>query len=226
VTVGTAGSTLQAVAIEEDAWIAEIDTSDQSTSLAKKIEELRGKGPHLIVFVSVGAGKSSALAQVLRNWVAHGSQRGSLIDLLTPTFEVPRPEAVLQARRNSEARRLFLEEFGALTSGEVAELAGSRAANRSALANRWRKEGRILGVTLHDTVYYPGFQFDEHGRPLPLISEILWALDATDLSEWEVALWFTKRSGWLGDRRPVDLLLEDPDTVLEAARRERHDLVT
>ena len=218
---------LQRVPIEEDAWVAELDSPEQGARLVREIGELVSKNQHVIVlFALPGSGKSSTLLRALHSWAGHSSQRKSLIDLLTPTSDIPRPESVLQARRNSEARRRFLEEFGALTSSNVADLAESTAANRSALANRWRKEGRLFAVTLHDTLYYPAFQFGEHGRPLPVIAQVLNALEAQELGEWEVALWFAKRTGWLGDRRPIDLLQDEPDAVVEAARRERHELVT
>ena len=217
---------LEEVAVEEETWLAEIDSSEQGAAIASQIEELVQRNKHLVVIVSAaGTGKSAVLVDALRHLVSHGKQRQSLIDLLTPAVDVPRPAAVLQARRNSEARRELLEEFGALTSAEVADHAGSSAANRSALATRWRKEGRSFAVTLHDTLYYPGFQFDENGRPLPVIGQILDTLGASEMGDWEVALWFRKRGGWLGDRRPVDLLTDDPAAVLEAARRERHELV-
>jgi hypothetical protein len=223
----SAEGVLRRVPVDEDAWVAELDSPEQGATLARMIDELVSKNKHVMVLLSPpGSGKSYTLLRVLQNWAAQSSQRQSLIDLLTPAADVPRPESVLQARRNSEARRRFLEEFGALTSGEIADLAGSTAANRSALANRWLKEGRLFAVTLHNTRYYPALQLDEHGRPLPVIARVLGALEAHELGEWEVALWFAKRTGWLGDRRPVDLLRDEPDAVVEVARRERHELVT
>jgi hypothetical protein len=210
----------------EDAWVTQIASHRDGAALSKKIDELLADNQYLVVVVSPpGTGKSHALLQSLKNWASHIGERSLLIDLLTPTFEVPTPAAVLQARRNSEARRSYLEEFGALTSSAVADLAGSTAANRPALANRWRKEERVFSVVLHDTVYYPGFQFAEDGKPLPVVAQVLAELDTKRRSDWEVALWFSKRSGWLDDRRPVDLLASDPEAVVAAAVRER-DLVT
>lgn len=87
----------------------------------------------------------------------------------TPQHEPPAPAALLQARRNAQARKQLLDEFGALKAVEVADLAGSTAENRSATANRWRHEGRIFGVRYQDAVYYPGFQFADDGQPLPAI---------------------------------------------------------
>ena len=133
---------------------------------------------------------------------------------------------MLQARRNAEARNALLQEFGALRSSDVAELAGSRAANRAALANRWRAEQRLVAVPFGDELLYPGFQFTSEGKPHPAVGAALQALRSTaDVSDWQAALWFVGPNGWLGGRRPVDLLDGEPDTVVDAARREAAERV-
>jgi hypothetical protein len=38
-------------------------------------------------------------------------------------------------------------------------------------------------------------------------------------SDWGLALWWTSPSGWLGGRRPLDVLDAEPQAVVEAARR-------
>ena len=152
-------------------------------------------------------------------------QRGQvrqMIDAMLPA-SVPSPVAVLQARRNAEARTALFEEFGGLTSAEVADLAGSRARNKAALANRWKQEGRLFSVPFQGGTYFPGFQLDAQGRPRPVIAEVIRAFGGKS-SEWELALWFTTSTGWLGGRRPVDLLESHPEAVAEAARSEAADL--
>jgi CheY-like chemotaxis protein len=125
-----------------------------------------------------------------------------------------------QLRRNAEARRAFLAEFGTLTSREVAEFAGSRAQNRAALANRWKTEGKIFAVESGGQTLFPAFQFsDDDGQPRPVIAEILAVLQPR-YSDWQTALWFTGRNGWLGARRPVDVLQSEPDAAVAAARQE------
>jgi hypothetical protein len=169
---------------------------------------------------------TAATIRAVRNLMAHNDRAQDLIESLLPDHvDIPTPAAVLQARRNAEARTLLLEEFGALRSHEVAELAGSRAANRAALANRWRAENRILAVPLADELLYPGFQFTAEGKPNPAVAPVLGFL-RTDpyASDWQTALWFSSPTSWLGGRRPVDLLDDDPDAVTEAARREVSDL--
>jgi hypothetical protein len=145
-----------------------------------------------------------------------------LIEALMPQpLDVPTPAAVLQARRNAQARTALLREFGALRSGDVATLAGSRAQNRAALANRWRAEDRVLAVSVGDELLYPGYQFTSEGRPHPTVARALTALRAVPgISDWQAALWFAAPTGWLGGRRPVDLLDDDPEAVIEAAERE------
>jgi hypothetical protein len=143
-----------------------------------------------------------------------------LLDAFTPQQVPPAPAALLQTRRNVEARKQLLDEFGALRSGDIADMAGSKAENRSATANRWRHEKRIFAVRFHDTDYYPGYQFGDDGQPLPVIQDVLEVFAQKDLSDWEIALWFSTPTSAMRDRRPVDVLRQDPDDVIEAARRE------
>lgn len=146
-----------------------------------------------------------------------------LIESMLPA-RVPSAARVLQARRNALARERLLQEFGALTSAQVADLAGSRAANKAALANRWKQEGRIFSVTHHGQTLFPAYQFDGKGQPIPVIAEILSTLGHQD-RDWPLALWFLSSNGWLEGQRPVDLLESDPSAVAEAARHRASDLV-
>ena len=139
-----------------------------------------------------------------------------LIEALMPRGDVPTSIEALQARRNAAARWELLSRHGAFTAAEVAAAAGSRAKNTSALASRWLHEGAILAVTHAGTRYFPAFQFDESGQPLPVIADVLPFL--ARLGEWQRALWFTTRSRALDDAAPVDLLVADPATVVAAAR--------
>ena len=166
------------------------------------------------------AASLQALASAVARALSQRQDMLVLIDRLSPTSEVLPAPAVLQARRNAEARRALLEEYGDLTAAGVSELAGSSAHNRSALATRWRKEGRIFAVSHQGALRYPVFQFGADGRPLPVVNQALRVFTEAGMSEWEIALWFTTRTGWLGDRRPVDLLEQDPEAVREAALRE------
>jgi hypothetical protein len=141
------------------------------------------------------------------------------VEALSPPTASAKAETT-HLRRNADARAAFLDEFGTLTSREVADYAGSSAANRAALANRWKAEGRVFAVEAGGKTRFPAFQFsDDDGHPRPVLAEILKILQPR-LSGWQTALWFTGRNGWLGAKRPVDVLASDPTAVVEAARQE------
>jgi hypothetical protein len=141
-----------------------------------------------------------------------------LVERMVPDLEIPSDAAAVLARRNAKRRAELLQEFGALTGGQIAD-ERSRAANRHALAARWRKEGKVFGVSYRGQTLYPGFQFDQDGRVRPAVAEVLKALPRDKMSDWEVALWWTTANGWLGGRRPVDLLDRDHTPLIVAARK-------
>lgn len=117
-----------------------------------------------------------------------------------------------QVRRNLAAQDELAEEFHLLTAADAAALAGSTAIDPERLVRDWREQCRVFVVPTADGPQLPGFQFDERGVPLPAIADVLAAF-ADRLSGWGLALWFTGSNGWLGDRRPVDVLDSDPELV-------------
>ncbi len=146
------------------------------------------------------------------------AQLERVVEALLPS-EVPSPAGVWHAQRSAEARLELVREWGAWSAAEVADRAGSTAGNRSALASAWRTTGRALAVEWHGKTVFPAFQFGADGQPRPVISAALAHLRRAGLSDWQAALWFTSPTGWLDDRRPIDLLDDDPAAVEAAAAR-------
>ncbi len=138
-----------------------------------------------------------------------------LVDALLPRIDVPRPPALEQARRQAVVRLRMLRDFGAYSADDVAEMAGSRATNRSALASRWRRQGRILAVPYDNREFYLAFQFDDAGQPLPAVADVLAIMAGR--SPWDIALWFVTDNPWLQRRRPADLLADQARRVTRAA---------
>ena len=195
--------------------------ADVLSELARALAPLRDQLGRGVVLVAVpGPDTDDAALRALRERAAElvGAwvQQAKLVEAMAPPVALPSEAAVLQARRNAEARAALLEEFGGLTSAQVADRGGSRAANRSATANRWRTEGRIFAVPYRGAILFPGFQFDAEGRPRPVVGEVVRRLGGA-VSPWELALWFTTASDRLGGARPVDRLGADPDAVVAAA---------
>jgi hypothetical protein len=134
---------------------------------------------------------------------------------------IPQPVELLQARRNAVMRRDMLAHYGYYSAEELADLHGSTAKNRYALAARWSREGRVFGVPLGARTVFPAFQFDADARPYPLVAEVLAALPREDMSPWGVALWWYGNNAWLpGEARPAELIgTQDQGLVLNAAQR-------
>ena len=186
------------------------------------------KGSHVAEGILSSLGAEVVVAASPQEALEHLTRRVPdvvLMDVRSPSMRSQEPVApstaeTAQLRRNADARRAFLAEFGTLTSREVAEFAGSRAQNRAALANRWKAEGKIFAVESGGQTLFPAFQFsDDDGQPRPVIADILAVLESR-YSDWQTALWFTGRNGWLGARRPVDVLQSTPEAAVEAARQE------
>lgn len=134
---------------------------------------------------------------------------------------VRKPASWEQARRNLAMRRRILDEFGALTAAELGEWATPGAANPHQYASRLRKANRAFSVPLERRTLFLGFQFDEDGRPLPALADVLEPLRKRfGDSDWSIASWFTAPNPHLpGKARPADLLARDPEAVAVAARR-------
>ena len=127
------------------------------------------------------------------------------------------PATLYQARRNSAFRTDFPAEYDVRDARQVHELYGSTADNGVALASRWCGAGKIFGIDIAGRTMYPAFQFDETGRPKPIVSKVLQILGPR--GSWQVASWFTTPNGWLpDDRSPVEMMDEDPEGVVAAAK--------
>jgi len=141
-----------------------------------------------------------------------------LVRAVTPPMAIATPEALEQANREAQQRARILHDFGAWRAAELPSPDGSRAGDRSQVAYRWRRQGRILGVHHEGALRFLGFQFDARGAPLPVVAEVIRALG--DWTDWEKAMWFVLPNARLDLRRPVDMLGDDPTAVVAAAEQE------
>jgi hypothetical protein len=88
-----------------------------------------------------------------------------------------------------------------------------------ALGNRLslrRLPQRVISSSVASAAVFP-----RAARPSSKVLQIL----GKDISDWGVALWFTAANGWLDGKRPVDLLKDEPEEVIQAAEQEAADLV-
>jgi hypothetical protein len=121
------------------------------------------------------------------------------------------------ARRWAERKEAMLRDNEVATAVELARITSSNAANRASRASEWRANDRIFGVHNGRQLVYPLFQIKE-GRPHGIVGEVLKRL-RPKMTDWEIFAWFTAPDMWsCRGRAPKDLLDEEPEAVIEAAR--------
>lgn len=140
----------------------------------------------------------------------------AIAEIKHPARETPSEEA---ARRWRDAKQEMLKGHKSITASDLADMTGSTARNRASRANEWSKKGKIFGVHDGRQLLYPIFQIKED-RPNSLVEKVLRHLRPR-MTEWEIFSWFTTPDGWsCRGRRPMDLMNQDPDAVLESARHQ------
>lgn len=132
-------------------------------------------------------------------------------------YTEPAIARAVQAERNVYDR--IQAEFGLLTSAEAGRRLGSRSTAPRNLAVATRRNGALLAIMRRHQMLFPGFQFGEDGRPLPVIRVLRDLADETEWSESGVVQWLCAPTTYLGGLRPVDVLASDPDRVVDTARR-------
>lgn len=207
--------------------VAPLVRSDAERALLEHPALTDPDAPHPVVFMVSARDDDEAseladlisAARSLRRSQGHAAR--AMIAALLPAERLTLGPAMLrQLERNAVAKQALTEEFGLLSSADVARCAGSAANNVAALASRWRSRGKIFAVEVDGGVRYPGFQLDHAGRPLPVVADLIAALSPV-LTGWELALWFTGGSASLEGMRPVDVMTgtsEDAAAVVETAR--------
>lgn len=147
-----------------------------------------------------------------------------LVDFIAGQMVVPSRVDTKMAQRIAARHARVLNEFGFVTAEQLADANQSRASNRSALADNWKKRRQVFAVRHRDgsgrpREVFPLFQFEDH-KPIKSVQTVLEAF-GDGKTPWKLALWFTSNNGWLpGQARPVDLLESAPDAVVQAARRD------
>ena len=139
----------------------------------------------------------------------------------------PSAAQMRMAQRLGTRRARVLDEFNFYTAEQLADRSGSRAKNRSATADNWRRRGQVFAVPNPDQPgsgdIFPGFQFDRDYKPLPVIRRVLSAF-GPDKAPWTLALWFTSNNGMIpGGARPVDFLQGDQEAADAIVRAAEYD---
>ncbi len=143
----------------------------------------------------------------------------AVVEALTPDINLS-PTRLIEAEMKAAAITKILESGDLVTAADIARLAGYSSSNPSSQPNRWKKAGLFFAVPHKGADYFPLYALDPQNgyKPYPVVSKVLSALKNKDA--WGNAFWFASLNGYLGGKRPQDLLATDPERVLGAAEDE------
>ena len=211
-------------------------TTPHTVTIAGPVEQVARKlakahASFAVAFLLPGGGAKEcrAIAQVVEEalLVARNVSSSRKRDALEALVEAMLPPVcepgvlMREAEMISKARAEVMSSTEWLTAVQVAELAGLSLFNPNAQPSRWKREGKIFAVRSGGLDRFPGYGLDpEHGfRPVKALAEVISVLQEMK-DVWGMAYWFASVNGFLGGRRPQDVLSAEPALVIEAAKDE------
>ncbi|XTZ40544.1 integrase [Salmonella enterica] len=127
------------------------------------------------------------------------------------------PDRAQRMREQLNAR--ILADSVWLSAKDLSVKAQFSNTNPSAGPNRWKAAGRIFALQINGKDKYPEYALDEGYRPMPIVKQVI-ALFGEKKTPWGLAIWFGSANGWLGGKKPKDVLKTMPKQVLQAAQAE------
>ena len=119
-------------------------------------------------------------------------------------------------RDTLEWRKRFMSENKCWSSADVARESGSSAKNQAAIASRWLQEKRIFSIIFEGKIWFPRLQFRD-GRPISAVANVIKAFPE-HATGWDLAYFFTTPNSFIGGRKPLELLKDDPKRLESLAR--------
>jgi hypothetical protein len=132
---------------------------------------------------------------------------------------IPAPEkgiALAQFRANRSKQ--LLDQMPILTAQDVANLSSEPI--EVGTVRKWLERGQVFAIEVTkegSQTRFPAFQFDEAGRPWPVLKKALTIL-REHLSPWSIAMWFYAPRPVFGNKRAADIMSQE-EAILEVARK-------
>lgn len=174
----------------------------------------------------LGLPRSSAtLVNIITGKAKDGSDKSVSVGKFQPIVQRKRaayystqnsPSKSARSTAESQAWHAIQEGTSWLTAKEVGARVNPNAVNPQAIASRWRREGRIFGVSRFSSTVFPGYAFNPTGEPVKGMREVLTILG--DLPPHRLAAWFESTNNYLEGKRPRELLEMECERVIDAAR--------
>ncbi len=126
-----------------------------------------------------------------------------------------------EARMLADAQQKILNSTQWLTADQLYTFAVATGQNLSTTPNEWLSKGIIFSISNDETELFPLYALNSNAGYV-LSKELVNIIEVFRERKdgWGMAYWFGSGNGFLGGRRPQDLLHTDPEAVLAAAKDE------
>ncbi|WP_334188705.1 UPF0175 family protein [Noviherbaspirillum sp.] len=135
------------------------------------------------------------------------------------TWELDDKFREMEGRMRNRAMQRITSSQDWITAKQIAQLdcLDEKAAREQLAA--WQHAGLIFAIDIGGTEHFPLYGLAKDPlRPLPALKDVLDTLAFDD--PWQTAFWFDAANSYLDGRRPQDVLTDEPDKVVAAAREE------
>jgi hypothetical protein len=148
----------------------------------------------------------------------HARRVKELVLAFTPTPALS-PKVVRLELAKAKMRNHVLESATWLTAGEIAGRIGSSSSNPNAQTTKWKRANKIFAIVVDGVDRFPAYALDEdqNYRPRPAMQAIILAF-GPKWKGWDLAFWFAAANDYLDGKQPQEVILVDPDLVIEAAK--------
>lgn len=120
----------------------------------------------------------------------------------------------------ARAKQKVMNATSWLTEAELARLTGVSPPDLEVQLRAWKEAKMIFSVAHERAELFPAYAFTEDQlQPFAGLQAILILFDGKK-NDWGAAYWFAGANGFLGGKRPQDVLRINPDEVLLAAEDE------
>lgn len=143
-----------------------------------------------------------------------------LVSMLIPQKPAS-PGILREAKLLAKGKTRILHSGDWMTAQEVVELAQFKTVNARAQPAKWKRAGKIFALRHEGIDYFPAYGLDPLTgyRPRHDVAEVVTILGRKK-DGWGMALWFGSSNSMLAGKLPKDVLKDDPEAVVEAARDE------
>lgn len=121
------------------------------------------------------------------------------------------------------AKQEVLKSSRWLTAEDLFKLEGFNSNRPDSRTDKWAADGLIFTLKIGGSEFFPFYALDPSRNYLPqkTLAKILRVFDDRR-DGWGLAYWFASVNGFLGGKRPQDLLLSHSEFVVAAAKDEMH----